>query len=29
LGVNGTPVRIGLRIEDLYCPVVSSYAPDD
>jgi len=28
LGVNGTPVRIGLRIEDLYCPVLNSYAPD-
>src|SRR5262249_3342792 len=25
----GTPVRIGLRIEDLDCPVLSSYAPDD
>src|SRR5262249_27517370 len=29
LGVEGTPVRIGLRIEDLYCPVLNSYAPDD
>src|SRR5262249_35998747 len=29
LCVNGTPVRIGLRIEDLYCPVLNSYAPDD
>src|SRR5260221_168792 len=29
LGVNGTPLRIGLRIEDLYCPVLNSYAPDD
>ena len=29
LGVNGTPIRIGLRIEDLYCPVLNSYAPDD
>ena len=29
LGVNGTPVRIGLRIEDLYCPVLNSYPPDD
>src|SRR5262249_24247005 len=28
LGVNGTPVRIGLRIEDLSCPVLNSYAPD-
>src|ERR1700726_2985617 len=28
-GVVGTPVRIGLRIEDLYCPVLKSYAPDD
>src|SRR5262249_29411825 len=26
---EGAPVRIGLRIEDLYCPVLSSYAPDD
>src|SRR6516162_5645207 len=26
---EGTPVRIGLRIEDLYCPVLNSYAPDD
>src|SRR6516165_2156665 len=29
LGVNGTPVRIGLRIADLYCPILNSYAPDD
>src|ERR1700736_863470 len=28
-GVLGTPVRIGLRIEDLYRPVLKSYAPDD
>src|ERR1700730_8630136 len=28
-GVLGTPVRIGLRIEDLYRPVLQSYAPDD
>jgi hypothetical protein len=27
--INGTPVRIGLRIEDLYCPVLNRYAPDD
>src|SRR5262249_11543867 len=29
LGVEGTPVRIGLRIEDLYCSVLNSYPPDD
>jgi hypothetical protein len=28
-GVVGTPVRIGLRIEDLYRPVLNSHAPDD
>src|ERR1700731_3041704 len=28
-GVVGTPVRIGLRIEDLYRPILKSYAPDD
>ena len=26
---EGTPVRIGLRIEDLYCPILNSSAPDD
>jgi len=29
LGVNGTPVRIGLRIKDLYCLILNSHAPDD
>jgi hypothetical protein len=29
LGVDGTPVGIGLGIEDLYCPVLNSYVPDD
>src|SRR5262249_19313713 len=29
LGVNGTPARIRLRIKNLDCAVLNSYAPDD